>query len=78
MLTGEQIRAARALIRWEQTNLAEASGISVPTIRRLEAMHGEVSANVTTVRNIQSAFEVAGLEFIEGSGGGPGVRLKAG
>ena len=74
MLTSEQIRAARALLRWEQKRLADASGISLPTIRRLEKKPGAVSAYTGTLDKIQSALEAAGVEFENGDA--PGVRLR--
>jgi transcriptional regulator with XRE-family HTH domain len=76
MLTGEQIRAARALARLEQTDLAKASGISVPTIKRLEMLRGPISANTGTEAAIRKAFLEAGVIFIDEDGDGPGVRLK--
>lgn len=75
MLTGEQIRGARAMLRMEQAELAKAAGISTPTIIRLEGMKGTVSANMRTVQAIKSALVAAGVEFIDQNGGGPGVRL---
>ncbi len=76
ILTSEQIRAARALLRWGQTDLAEESGVSVPTIKRLEGIRGVVVANRVTVLAISRALEVAGVEFLPANGSGPGVRLK--
>ena len=72
-LTSGHMRAARALLRWEQRTLAEKSGVSVPTIQRLEAMEGPVTANRPTINSLVSAFEAAGIEFQ--NGGAPGVRL---
>lgn len=78
-MLGEQIRAGRELVRWKQSDLADASGLSLPTIKRLEAMRGEVNANHATVRAIEAALANAGVEFIEAGDssmtGGPGVRL---
>ena len=76
MLTGEQLRAARAMLRWDQSKLATESDVSLPTIKRLEKMSGEVSGNVRTINAVQSAFESAGVEFLEPDNGGPGVRVK--
>lgn len=76
MLTGEQIRAARALARLEQAALVDASGISLPTIKRLEKMVGPISANTGTETAIRKALEGAGVIFIDENGEGPGVRLK--
>ncbi|MBS0297982.1 MAG: helix-turn-helix transcriptional regulator [Proteobacteria bacterium] len=75
MLTGEQIRAARALARWGQVELAQAAGLSVETIKRLEKTHGVVQANLKTVTAIIRAFEGAGVVFELEKGAGPGARL---
>jgi transcriptional regulator with XRE-family HTH domain len=76
MLTGEQIRAARALARIEQAQLAELAGLSLPTIKRLERMVGLINANTSTEAAIRRAFGEAGVLFIDENGEGPGVRLK--
>jgi transcriptional regulator with XRE-family HTH domain len=76
VITSEQVRAARALIRWEQRDLAESSKVSLPSIKRLETSPGPLSAQPRTVDAIRSALEAAGVEFIPENGGGPGVRLK--
>ena len=76
MLTGEQIRAARALLRLDQAELAHQSGTSLPTIKRLEKMDGVVASQIRTVQAIINALEAAGVEFIPENGGGPGVRLR--
>jgi transcriptional regulator with XRE-family HTH domain len=75
MLTGEQIRAARALARMEQSALASASGLSSPTIKRLEKMVGPISANTGTEAAIRRAFEMVGVMFLDSGEHGPGVRL---
>jgi hypothetical protein len=74
-ITSELIRAARALLRWEQRDLAEASGISLATIKRLEVAPGTLAAHSSTVIALRRALESAGIEFT--NGGGLGVRLKA-
>jgi predicted transcriptional regulator len=74
-ITSELIRAARAMLRWEQRDLAQASGVSLPTIKRLEGAPGTLAAHSSTVTALRRAFESAGIEFTNGSG--PGVRLKA-
>ena len=76
MLTGEQVRAARALLRLEQTELAERSGVSLPSIKRFEAMTGAIHARAVTVEKIRRALETLGAIFIPSNGEGPGVRLK--
>ncbi|QBR71910.1 transcriptional regulator [Beijerinckiaceae bacterium] len=77
MITSEQIKAARGLIRWDQRDLSAASGISLPAIKRLEQMPGPLAAQSRTVDAIVAAFEKAGVEFIAENGGGAGVRLCA-
>jgi len=75
ILTSELIRAARALVRWEQRDLAEASAVSLATIKRLEAMRGVLAAHRSTLMALRRALESAGIEFINGSA--LGVRLRA-
>lgn len=81
MMSAGQMRAARALLGWDQRQLAEAAGISVPTVQRMEASDGTVRANVDTLVKVVEALARAGVELIgEGaasSDGGRGVRLKA-
>lgn len=74
-LTSEQLRAARALLRWEQKDVAEASKVSLPSIKRLEGRPGVLGAQDRTVDAIRAALEAAGVEFIPENGGGAGVRL---
>ncbi|MGA2494663.1 MAG: transcriptional regulator [Roseiarcus sp.] len=76
MITSEQIRAARALLRWEQRDLADASKVSLPSIKRLETILGPLAAQERTIDALRAALEAAGVEFIAENGGGPGVRLK--
>lgn len=82
MLTAAQMRAARALVGIEQKMLAELSGVSLPTIQRMEASNGVVRGVIETLMKVMGALEAAGVEFInEGatsSGGGRGVRLRRG
>lgn len=81
MITAAQIRAARALIGMDQRRLAEAAGLSLPTIQRMESSDGQVRGNVDSVVKVVEALEKAGVEMIgEGAasaGGGRGVRLKS-
>lgn len=77
MISGVQVRAARALLGWDQTKLAEAAGVSVITIKRLEAAGEEIHAQFATVVKVKRAFENAGVLFLgEESGLGYGVRLR--
>lgn len=75
MLTAEQLRAARALIRWEQSTVAEKAGVSVETVKRLEKMDGPLlSTKSATVHALEAAFREAGVDFT--NGGEPGVKLR--
>ena len=77
MLFGAQIRAARALLGWRQEELAKASGIGTATIQRIEKSDGPIGGYVTTLMRIQSAFEKAGIQFLDDdSAGGIGVRFR--
>ncbi|CDX20670.1 conserved hypothetical protein [Mesorhizobium sp. ORS 3324] len=74
-ITGAQIRAARALVRWSAEDLAVAASVGVATVRRAEAEDGVPPTTVANRKAIRSALETAGIEFIPENGGGPGVRL---
>ncbi|OGT80754.1 MAG: transcriptional regulator [Gammaproteobacteria bacterium RIFCSPLOWO2_02_FULL_61_13] len=80
MLTSGQLKAARALLGWDQRRLAKAAGVSLPTVQRMEASDGTVRANVDTLVKVIDALQSAGIELLaEGAtsaGGGRGVRLK--
>jgi transcriptional regulator with XRE-family HTH domain len=69
-----QLRAARALTGLSQTEVAEAAGVSVPTLKRAEA-GGPIKVADETIAEIAKALEKAGVEFIPENGGGAGVRL---
>jgi transcriptional regulator with XRE-family HTH domain len=72
-----QIKAARSLLGWSQDDLAEKSGVSKPTIGRLESQDGEtVGGRQETGATLVAALEKAGVEFIAENGGGAGVRMK--
>jgi transcriptional regulator with XRE-family HTH domain len=75
-VTSEQIRAARALLRWEQKDLAEASKVSLPSIKRLEIQPGALAAQDRTVAAIRAALESSGVIFVDDNGEGAGVRLR--
>ena len=80
LLTAAQLKAARALAGMEQKALSQASGVSLPTIQRMEASNGTVRGVIESLTKVMTALEAAGIEFInEGSpssGGGRGVRLR--
>jgi transcriptional regulator with XRE-family HTH domain len=72
----EQIRAARGLLGWSQTELASKAGLSLPTIKRIEREDGGPSVSDDAKERVRTALEKAGVEFIAENGGGAGVRLK--
>lgn len=79
MITGRQIRAARALVDWTIRDLARESGIHFATLSRAEQSEGTPSMRTDTLGAIQAALEGAGVQFLDGpySGdGGPGVRIR--
>lgn len=80
MLSSAQMKAARALLGWSQRDLAEASGVSLPTVQRMEASEHQVRGNVDTLIKVVEALDRGGVELIPAGaasgGGGRGVRLK--
>jgi transcriptional regulator with XRE-family HTH domain len=80
MLTGAQLKAARALLGINQRQLADISGLSLPTIQRMEASDDVVRGNVDSLMKVVEALETAGVEIIGSDAvsgaGGRGVRLK--
>lgn len=75
-LTGSQIRAGRALLRWSAADLAREAALGVNTIRRAELTEDETSMTAANNLAVRRALEAAGVEFIDENGGGPGVRLR--
>ena len=79
MITAAQLRAARALLGIDQRGLAEAAGLSVPTIQRMEGSDGVIRGNVESLMKVISGLNELGIEIIgdgaESKGGGRGVRL---
>ena len=80
MMTSAQLRAARALLGIDQRRMAELSGVSLPTIQRMEASEGTVRGVVSSLTKVVEALDAAGVELIgddqPSSGRGRGVRLK--
>ena len=77
MITGSQVRAAKALIDWPGSILAERAGVAISTIRRGEACDGLLSsASVKVLQALKAALENGGVEFIGTPEDRPGVRLK--
>jgi transcriptional regulator with XRE-family HTH domain len=81
VITAAQMRAARALAGIDQKTLAELSGLSVPTIQRMEASEGVVRGNVDSLMKLIAALDQVGIVLISenqpSQGGGRGVRLKS-
>jgi transcriptional regulator with XRE-family HTH domain len=75
LITIEQLRAARGLLGWSQTELASRAGLSLPTVKRLEAGFGPRVSDEARAK-LQRALEAAGIDFIEDNGGGAGVRFR--
>jgi transcriptional regulator with XRE-family HTH domain len=80
MITAAQLKAARALAGLDQRDIAELSGLSVPTIQRMEASDGVIRGNVDSLMKLINALSAAGIELIGedavSTSGGRGVRLK--
>lgn len=76
MITGRQIAAARALLGTTQKQVAEASAISIPTLKRMEASEGDASGMKNNVSAVVQALINMGIVFIPENGSGYGVRLK--
>jgi transcriptional regulator with XRE-family HTH domain len=80
MITAAQLRAARALLGIDQQTLADLSGVSVPTIQRMEASQGNVRGVIDTLTKVVEALNVAGIELLgdhaKSDGGGRGVRFR--
>jgi hypothetical protein len=76
VITSEQVRAARALLRWDEQGLAEATKLPLATIARLEATPGPLAAEPSAIAALRTALEAAGIDLLEEDGGGMGVWLK--
>jgi len=74
MISSSQCRAARGLLDWSQQQLADAANVGIVTVRHFEA--GKVDPRPATLVVIKHALAAAGVEFIEGNGGGEGVRFR--
>ena len=76
MISSKQIKGARLFLDWSQKDLVRESGLSLPTIQRMEKF-GVGRSSVDNVQKLIDTFEAAGIEFINENGGGPGVRLRS-
>ena len=75
MIDANQMKAARALVGMKQDELAQHTGLSVQTIKRMESL-GTEKSSAGNVQSVQKALEAAGVQFIPENGGGAGVRLS--
>lgn len=80
LITSSQMRAARALLGIDQKTLAELSGVSLPTVQRMEASGGVVRGVVDSLTKVVDALNRAGVELIgdnaRSESGGRGVRFR--
>lgn len=77
MITGMQVRAAKALLNWSGLDLSQRAGVGLSTVRRIEACDGLLmTASIKVLQAIQVALEAAGVEFVGTPEDRPGVRLK--
>ena len=75
MISGAQIRAARALLGWTAKDLAQKAKVGVSTIQRIENAEGTPNVHAPNLAAIQSALEAAGIEFTNGDA--PGLRMRS-
>nr|WP_306267852.1 helix-turn-helix transcriptional regulator [Pararhizobium sp. IMCC3301] len=78
MIIPQQIRMARAGLRWTIDDLSRKSGVGSSTIKRLESVDDIVSANISTLFRIEACLEAAGIEFIGAPDDAPGIRIHPG
>lgn len=76
MLTGNQIRAGRALLNWHQTQLSDNSDVSIATLRRIEGESGVPSVNAQILEKLENSFNSAGV-FFENNGRDIVVRMQS-
>ncbi len=75
MITSEQIRSARAALRWSAVDLAGRAGVGVQTVKRFELGTGIPPSRSATLDRVRRALEDAGIEFIGSPDAGPGIRI---
>ncbi len=76
MITGTQIRSARAALRWSVQELADRAGVSIQTIKRFEVADGIPASRSATLLDIKAALEAAGIDFIGTPSDRPGIRFS--
>jgi transcriptional regulator with XRE-family HTH domain len=77
MITAAQIRSARAALRWSAAELATRAGVGLQTIKRFEAADGVPPSRSSTLLDVRTALEAAGIEFIGTPDHNPGIRVKS-
>jgi transcriptional regulator with XRE-family HTH domain len=77
-LTVEQLRSARAALRWSINDLSEKAGVSIRTIKMVEGTGGEPKCKPKTLDKLRVALESAGIEFIGTPNDAPGIRIHGG
>jgi transcriptional regulator with XRE-family HTH domain len=75
MINPAQIRAARHLLSLSQSDIAEVTGLSLPTVKRVESERN-VPVSAEAIKAVRAALEAAGVIFVAENGEGPGVRLR--
>ena len=76
MITGGQIRSARAALRWSIAELADKSGVGVRTIKRFEAVDGIPASRTSTLIELKAVLESAGIEFTGTESDRPGITFS--
>ena len=76
MITSAQIRAARAALGWNITQLSNETGVSERTIIRMEATDGVPNSTAANLKIIRLTLEAAGVEFIGTPDDRPGIRVN--
>ena len=77
VITGSQIRSARAALRWTTEELAQRGGLTSRTVKRFEQIDGVPPSRSGTLARLQEALEAAGIEFIGTPDDGPGIRVRS-
>ncbi len=75
MITGMQIRSARAALRWSAERLSKEAGVGIQTVNRMEQTNEQPASHTSTLKLVKMTLEAAGIEFIGSPEDGPGVRL---
>ncbi len=77
-LNGEQIKAARTMLGLTAHELAEAAGVSVPTLQRMDSARGPVPGRYETVQKVKAVLEAEGIQFLDSGdvAAGPGVAME--